>query len=71
MALNYFYNAQIEEVPEKETLSGTHSEWIWLIILLVFLLFTHNDLNTCRHGETSTHLIFIVLALVLFTKATC
>lgn len=71
MALNYFYNAQLQESPEaSRPASGNHSEWLWLM-LLVFLFLTHNDLNTCRHGENSINLIVILVILFFFTKATC
>lgn len=69
MALNYFYNAQAEEMPVPSTLLGGNSNKIWLIVL-VFLFFTHNDLITCRHGEDSNYLILLALILVLFTKTT-
>lgn len=70
MALNYFYNAQLNESPEEvQTTSGSYSQWLWPI-LLAFLFLTHRDLNTCRNGDYTTHLILIVLILFFFTKST-
>ena len=70
MALNYFYNAQLNESPEVlQNTSGSHSEWLWLI-LLAFLFLTHKDLNTCRTGDNATPLIVILLILFFFTKST-
>lgn len=67
---NYFYNVPTEEMTTKRTLLKGNNEMIWLIVL-GFLFFNHNDLNTGGHGESRTNWIFITLIFLLFTKTTC
>lgn len=67
---NYFYNVPTEEYTTRKTLLGDNNEMIWLIVL-GFLLFYCNDLNTCSHGESKNNLLLVGLLILLFTKTAC